>query len=148
MPLTSSDDPFHLNRFLEAQSNAYAQARSELAAGQKRSHWMWFVFPQIQGLGSSSMAQRYAITDLSEAKAYLAHPILGPRLRECTALVNAIENRSLDDIFGYPDDLKFHSSVTLFAHAAFLPEDQVFEAALAKYFNKMPDPTTVARLPR
>ncbi len=143
-------DPFHLQRFLDAQASAYIQAHSELAAGQKRSHWMWFIFPQIQGLGSSSMAQRFAITDLAEARAYLAHPVLGPRLRECTALVNAVRNRSLDDILGYPDNLKFHSSVTLFAEAAKQahadPANQVFSAALARLFQGKPDPATLQRL--
>src|ERR1700710_1881643 len=131
-------DNFHLQRFIDAQANTYTQARAEVAAGEKRSHWMWFIFPQIQGLGSSSMAQRYAITDLAEAKAYLAHPVLGPRLRECTALVNAVNSRTMDQIFGYPDDLKFHSSVTLFAKVENAP-DSVFKQALAKYFNSRPD---------
>ena len=90
-----NDDPFHLQRFVDAQASSYAQAHAELAAGEKRSHWMWFIFPQIQGLGSSSMAQRYAITTMAEAEAYLAHPLLGPRLRECTALVNAVQGRTL-----------------------------------------------------
>ena len=141
-----TDDPFHLKRFLQAQSTTYSQARSELAAGQKRSHWMWFIFPQIQGLGSSPMAQRYAITDLAEARAYLAHPTLGPRLRECTALVNAIQNRSLEDILGYPDNLKFHSSITLFAHVASRSEDEVFAQALGKFFANKPDQATLKRL--
>ena len=135
------DDPFHLQRFVDAQVTVYAQARAELAAGEKRSHWMWFIFPQIQGLGSSSMAQRYAITDLAEAKAYLAHPMLGPRLRECTALVNAVKSRTPDQIFGYPDDLKFHSSITLFGRADGMP-DSVFHQALSKYFSGKPDHKT------
>lgn len=138
------DDPFHLQRFLDAQSSTYAQARAELAAGEKRSHWMWFIFPQIRGLGSSSMAQRYAITDLAEAKAYLAHPVLGARLRECTVLVNAVQGRTLDDIFGYPDDLKFHSSMTLFAQVA--EEDSDFHAALQKYFRGKEDAGTIRQL--
>jgi uncharacterized protein (DUF1810 family) len=140
-----NDDPFHLQRFVDAHASTYTQARAELAAGEKRSHWMWFIFPQIQGLGSSSMAQRYAITDLAEAKAYLAHPVLGPRLRECTALVNAVNNRTMDQIFGYPDDLKFHSSVTLFAEVENAP-DSVFKQALAKYFNSRPDRKTLDHL--
>ncbi|MGI4757966.1 MAG: DUF1810 domain-containing protein [Janthinobacterium lividum] len=139
-----NDDPFHLQRFLDAQSSTYSQARAELAAGEKRSHWMWFIFPQIQGLGSSSMAQRYAITDIAEAKVYLAHPVLGERLRECTALVNAVHGRSLDQIFGYPDDLKFHSSVTLFARAA--EEGSDFHRALQKYFGGKEDAGTVRQL--
>lgn len=138
------DDPFHLQRFLDAQQDTFAQARAELAAGQKRSHWMWFIFPQIAGLGSSSMAQRYAITDLAEARAYLQHPVLGPRLRECTALVNEA-NRSVSSIFGYPDDLKFHSSVTLFAEAAQEVPNE-FASALAQHFNGKPDQGTMARL--
>ena len=139
------DDPFHLQRFVDAQASTYTQARAELAAGEKRSHWMWFIFPQIQGLGSSSMAQRFAITDLAEAKAYLAHPVLGPRLRECTALVNAAEGRTLDQIFGYPDDLKFHSSVTLFAEVE-NSADSVFRQALVKYFDGRPDRKTLDHL--
>ena len=140
-----NDDPFHLQRFVDAQASTYTQARAELAAGEKRSHWMWFIFPQIQGLGSSSMAQRYAITDLAEAKAYLAHPVLGPRLRECTALVTAVNGRTVDQIFGYPDDLKFHSSVTLFAEADSAP-DSIFKQALAKYFSGTPDRRTLDHL--
>ena len=138
-------DPFHLQRFLDAQGSTYTQAQSELAAGQKRSHWMWFIFPQIQGLGSSSMAQRYAISGLAEARAYLAHPTLGPRLQQCTALVNATENRSLEQIFGYPDDLKFHSSITLFAQAA-EPADTVFTTALSRFVSGKPDAATLSRL--
>jgi uncharacterized protein (DUF1810 family) len=113
---------------------------------------MWFVFPQMSGLGSSPMAQRFAISGIDEAVAYLVHPILGPRLRECTALVNAVDGRSVGDIFGYPDDLKFHSSVTLFAWAVAhgpshrSPDDQVFAEALAKYFDGVPDQATLDRL--
>jgi uncharacterized protein (DUF1810 family) len=113
-----ADDPYHLQRFVDAHASCFAQVRSELVAGQKRSHWMWFIFPQIRGLGSSPMAHRFAISGLDEAKAYLTHPVLGPRLCECTALVNAVKGRPLNDILSYPDDLKFHSSVTLFALAA------------------------------
>jgi uncharacterized protein (DUF1810 family) len=105
---------------------------------------MWFVFPQIQGLGSSSMAQRFAISGIEEAKAYLDHPLLGSRLRECTRLVNAVSGQAIDDIFGYPDDLKFHSSVTLFARAADGPS--VFADALSKHFNGVPDQATLDRL--
>ncbi len=141
---TANQDPFHLQRFVDAQATAYAQARAELVAGEKRSHWMWFIFPQIQGLGSSSMAQRYAITGLAEAKAYLGHPVLGPRLCECAALVNAVQGRSLADIFGYPDDLKFHSSVTLFKHAASIGSP--FHAALVKYFDGKEDAETLRQL--
>jgi uncharacterized protein (DUF1810 family) len=139
-------DPYHLQRFVDAQASCFAQVLSELAAGRKRSHWMWFIFPQIHGLGSSGMAQRFAISGLEEAREYLSHPILGPRLRECTALVNAVQGRSVDDIFGYPDDLKFHSSITLFAAAA--PHDlvQVFTGALEKYFAGARDQGTLDRL--
>lgn len=137
-------DPYHLQRFVDAQDSCYAQVHSELAAGNKRSHWMWFVFPQIQGLGSSAMAQRFAISGIEEAKAYLDHPLLGARLRECTGLVNGLTGRAIDDIFGYPDDLKFHSSVTLFARAADGPS--VFAEALGKYFNAVPDQATLDRL--
>ena len=137
-------DPYHLQRFVDAQDSCYAQVHSELAAGNKRSHWMWFVFPQIQGLGSSAMAQRFAISGIEEAKAYLDHPLLGARLRECTGLVNGLTGRAIDDIFGYPDDLKFHSSVTLFARAADGPS--VFAEALSKYFNAVPDQATLDRL--
>ncbi len=142
-----NEDPFHLQRFLDAQHSTYTQARAELAAGEKRSHWMWFIFPQIQGLGYSSMAQRYAITDLAEARAYLAHPVLGARLRECTALVNAVQGRTLSQIFGYPDDLKFHSSVTLFAEAD-SAVDSVFRLALTKYFSGTGDRQTISQLTR
>jgi uncharacterized protein (DUF1810 family) len=130
---------------VDAQAPCFAQVRSELAAGKKRTHWMWFIFPQLEGLGSSPMAQRFAISGIEEAKAYLAHPLLGDPLRDCTALVNAISGRPVEDIFGYPDDLKFHSSVTLFAEASH-PENNVFNEALAKYFNGVPDQATMHRL--
>jgi uncharacterized protein (DUF1810 family) len=139
-------DPYRLQRFVDAQASCFAQVRSELAAGKKRTHWMWFIFPQLKGLGSSPMAQRFAISGIEEAKAYLAHPVLGDRLRDCTALVNAVSGRSVEDIFGYPDDLKFHSSVTLFAQASH-PENNVFSEALKKYFNGLPDKNTTNRLP-
>ncbi len=139
------DDPYNLQRFIDAQASCFAQVRSELSAGKKRSHWMWFVFPQLQGLGSSPMAQHYAISGIEEAKAYLAHPLLGGRLRDCTSLVNAVSGRTVEDIFGYPDDLKFGSSVTLFAQASG-PQNQVFQEALKKYFNGLPDKATMDRL--
>jgi uncharacterized protein (DUF1810 family) len=139
-----ANDRYHLQRFVDAQDSCFAQVRSELAAGKKRSHWMWFVFPQIQGLGSSPMAQRFAISGLDEARAYLNHPVLGDRLRDGTALVNAVVGRSIDDIFGHPDDLKFHSSVTLFARAADGPG--VFTQALRKHFKGVPDQATLDRL--
>ena len=139
------EDPYHLQRFVDAQQGVYETARAELAAGDKRSHWMWFIFPQIDGLGFSSMAQRYAISGLEEARAYLAHPVLGPRFRECTALVNAVQGRTLGQIFGSPDDMKFHSSVTLFAHAANDTSSE-FQTALTKYFKGREDAATISRL--
>jgi uncharacterized protein (DUF1810 family) len=138
------DDPFNLQRFVDAQDGVFDRVCSELRAGRKRSHWMWYIFPQISGLGSSATAQKFAISSMAEAKAYLAHPLLGPRLRGCTELVNAIEGRSIDDVFGYPDHLKFHSSMTLFARAA--PLDPVFQAALQKFFGGQEDPATLGRL--
>jgi uncharacterized protein (DUF1810 family) len=138
------DGSFDLQRFVEAQDPVIERVRAELRAGRKASHWMWFVFPQIAGLGSSPMARRYAIASLDEARAYLAHPVLGSRLRECTQLVTAIEGRSATEIFGRPDDLKFRSSMTLFARAA--EEDGVFLEALQKYFPAGLDPATLARL--
>lgn len=137
-------DPYALQRFVDAQRGAYAQAQAELRAGRKQSHWMWYIFPQIQGLGQSAMAQKYAISSVAEAAEYLNHPELGARLRECTRLVTAIEGRSIEDIFGYPDHLKFHSSMTLFAHAA--KDNQVFMDALGKYYRSEFDRRTVERL--
>jgi uncharacterized protein (DUF1810 family) len=137
-----SDDPFNLARFVRAQEHVIEQAKAELRAGRKRTHWMWFVFPQIQGLGSSEEAQWFAIRNLEEAKAYLAHSVLAVRLRECTQLVLAIEGKSLDEIFGWPDNLKFRSCMTLFAKAA--DDDAIFLAALKKYCAGKPDPATLA----
>jgi uncharacterized protein (DUF1810 family) len=134
-------DPFDLERFTEAQRGSYDQALTELRAGQKRTHWMWFIFPQLAGLGSSAMAQRFAIGDLAEAQAYLAHPVLGPRLRACTEVVNQVRGRDVHQIFGAPDDLKFHSSMTLFAAAA--PADPGFDLALRTYFEGRGDPRTL-----
>jgi len=139
-----SDDPFDLQRFVDAQAPVYERVRTELRNGRKRSHWMWFIFPQIAGLGHSAMAQRYAISSLSEAKAYLVHPILGPRLRECTRLVVQVDGKSAYDILGSPDDMKFHSCTTLFARAA--PQEEIFLDALEKYFGGAEDQATVARL--
>jgi uncharacterized protein (DUF1810 family) len=124
-----TDDPFDLGRFVTAQAQVVGTALAELRAGRKRTHWMWFVFPQLRGLGTSPMADRYGIASLAEARAYLAHPVLGPRLRNCTEAVLAHAGRSLHDIFGSPDDMKFRSSMTLFAVAA-LEDDGVFERAL------------------
>lgn len=140
----STDDLYDLQRFTDAQASTYPQVRAELAAGHKRSHWMWFIFPQIRGLGSSPMAQRFAISSREEAAAYLAHPLLGARLVECTALVNAQEGRSISAIFPYPDDLKFHSSITLFSSVA--PERAIFTAALQRFFAGRSDAATLALL--
>lgn len=138
------DDPFDLERFVEAQAPVYERVRSELREGRKRSHWMWFVFPQIEGLGSSAMARKFAIASRVEATAYLAHPVLGPRLLECTRLVNLVEESPIARIFGSPDDMKFRSSMTLFADVA--ADNRVFEEALRKYFGGEPDPLTLERL--
>lgn len=147
-------DPFNLGRYLEAQEPVIERVRAELAAGSKRSHWMWFIFPQLAGLGSSPTARHYALASLAEARAYLAHPRLGERLRGCTQLVNAVRGRTVEEIFGYPDHLKFHSCMTLFAYAAreravpgtppaHAPADGgVFGAALEKYFAGEEDPLT------
>ena len=126
-------DPHNLQRFVDAQHPIYGQVRDELQAGLKETHWMWFIFPQIKGLGRSATAQKYALQNIDEAKAYLEHPLLGFRLRECTQLVNAVTGRSIEDIFGYPDHLKFHSCMTLFAKAS--AAEKAFTAALDKYFN-------------
>ncbi len=139
-----SADRYDLERFVDAQREIYEQVLAELRHGRKRSHWMWFVFPQIKGLGNSAMAQRYAISSLDEARAYAAHPVLGDRLLECTRLVIAAHARSLEEILGYPDNLKFHSSMTLFAHAA--AQAEVFEGALRKYFRSEYDQLTMERL--
>ena len=137
-------DPYDLDRFVQAQQPVFARVREELQEGRKRSHWMWFVFPQLRGLGHSATARHYGLAGLAEAEAYLAHPILGARLLACTGLVNALAARSAHDIFGSPDDLKFHSSMTLFARAR--PEAPAFGEALDKYFGSVPDPLTVAKL--
>ena len=138
------DDPFNLQRFVEAQDLVYRSVISELRAGAKHSHWMWFVFPQVVGLGRSATAEMYAIGSLDEAKAYLAHPLLGGRLKECTQLMLDVEGKSARQILGNPDDLKFFSSMTLFAHAA--PDEPLFRQALAKYFNRDEDRMTLERL--
>jgi uncharacterized protein (DUF1810 family) len=132
-----SDD---LSRFVSAQAAVYPEALAELKEGRKRTHWMWFVFPQIAGLGVSPTARRYAIRSLDEARAYLAHPVLGPRLAECARAVLAVDGKTAEDIFGYPDDLKLRSSMTLFARAANDPG--VFQAVLDRYYDG-PDPKTL-----
>jgi len=144
MAFDDINDPHNLQRFVLAQNAVYGQVCQELRQGCKRSHWMWFIFPQVQGLGHSSTAIKFSIASLAEAKAYLAHPILGPRLRECAELVNRIEGRAIDQIFYYPDDLKFHSSMTLFTRAA--SENQIFMDALDKYFEGKSDDLTTLRI--
>ncbi|MBB2963798.1 DUF1810 domain-containing protein [Methylobacterium sp. R2-1] len=138
------EDAFGLNRFVEAQDSVYESALAELRSGRKRSHWMWFIFPQLAGLGSSAMARRYAIGSLAEAQAYLAHPLLGERLRICTRAANACEDRSAHALFGAPDDVKFRSSMTLFARAD--PKAPDFARALATFFDGQPDPLTLEKL--
>lgn len=137
-------DRYNLQRFIQAQEPVYQRATAELREGRKRTHWMWFIFPQIRGLGHSEVAQRFSIASLPEAEAYFEHPILGSRLKECTELVNAIEGRSIEHIFGYPDHLKFRSCMTLFAQAA--PGEKIFNEALDKYFAGSPDGFTLSRL--
>jgi uncharacterized protein (DUF1810 family) len=134
----------NLARFIEAQAPIYDQALRELRAGHKQSHWMWFVFPQIAGLGHSPMAQHYAIQNLAEARAYLTHPVLGPRLRESSQAVLALEGKDAHDIFSSPDDLKFRSSMTLFAHAA--PDEALFRDLLEKYYGGEEDALTLGKL--
>ena len=141
-----TSDPFDLARFVTAQAAVYAQVRQELEAGRKRSHWMWFVFPQLRGLGHSSMAQRYGLSGLGETQAYRQHSVLGPRLIECTVLVNRAAAGSIQDIFATPDDLKFRSCMTLFAALPATPP--VFTGALTRYFGGIADPLTLEALAR
>lgn len=142
--MDSATDPFDLQRFVDAQAAVYHTVVEELRAGRKRSHWIWFIFPQIAGLGSSPTAARYAISSLEEATAYLGHDVLGPRLHECAQLVNRIQGRSINEIFGSPDDLKVRSSMTLFAHAT--EDDGDFVALLDKYYDGEEDSLTLERL--
>ena len=137
-------DPYDLQRFVDAQDRVYARVVSELRAGRKTSHWMWFVFPQVAGLGSSSMAQQYAIGSLDEARAYLDHPLLGARLRESARVLVEQSGRSAFDIFGGIDAMKLRSSMTLFAHAA--PGEPAFAAVLDRYFDGERDPATQSRI--
>ena len=137
-------DDFKLQRFIDAQEAPYNTVKHELIQGDKRSHWMWFIFPQVEGLGSSAIAIEFSISGLDEARAYLAHPVLGARLRECTALLLQIRGRSLDQIFGYPDNLKFHSSMTLFSIAS--DGERLFEDALEKYCASQHDSQTLRLL--
>lgn len=138
------DDPFHLSRFISAQAEVYERVLAELRRGKKRSHWMWYIFPQIEGLGQSSTTTYYAIKSLEEARAYLDHPVLGPRLVQCAEAVLAIEGRMVSDIFGYPDDMKLKSSMTLFSSVADL--DSVFVRVLDKYFQGERDIRTLQLL--
>jgi uncharacterized protein (DUF1810 family) len=139
-----ANDLYDLQRFVEAQEPVIERAMEELRSGEKRSHWMWFVFPQMKGLGRSPMAERFGIGSREEAAAYLGHAVLGERLRECTRLANAVEGRSVEQIFGFPDDLKFRSSMTLFAEVE--SGGGVFREALGKYFDGKVDRETVRRL--
>jgi len=138
------DDPYDLERFVTAQEPVLDRVLAELRRGRKASHWMWFVFPQVAGLASSPTAQHYALSGLDEARAYLAHPVLGPRLVECAELAAAVEDGSAAEVFGYPDDLKLRSSMTLFARAA--PDTPAFAAVLDRYFDGEPDQRTLDRL--
>jgi uncharacterized protein (DUF1810 family) len=138
------NDLYNLQRFVNTQEDDYEDVCAELRAGLKTSHWMWFIFPQMKGLGMSATSDRFAISSLDEAQAYLQHPVLGERLRECTRLVNLVEGRSLGEIFGSPDHLKFRSCMTLFAQAT--PENQVFLDALKKYCAGEFDPATLRLL--
>ena len=137
-------DRDNLDRFVAAQDAAYQQAIAELRAGRKRSHWMWFIFPQIAGLGSSPTAQHYAIHDRAEARAYLEHAVLGPRLVECTETLLALTGATAAEVFGHPDDLKLRSSATLFAEIS--PPGSVFDRLLAKYYDGIRDPLTLEQL--
>lgn len=138
------DDPFDLQRFVDAQDPVFEQVCGELRRGRKQGHWIWFIFPQIKGLGHSHMSVRYAISSRQEAEAYLKHGVLGPRIRECARLVNLVEGRLIEQIFGCPDCLKFRSSMTLFAITA--SEGQIFKDALEKYFDGKGDQRTLERL--
>ena len=139
-------NPYNLHRFLTAQAPTYHTVLAELRSGRKSSHWIWFIFPQIAGLGHGAMAQQFAITSLDEAKAYLEHPVLGQRLRACTQLVLDVNGRSAEEIFGYPDYLKFRSCMTLFLTAA--TDNTIFKDALLKYFDGKPDQKTLDILAR
>jgi uncharacterized protein (DUF1810 family) len=144
MTASHASDPFNLQRFVTAQASVFDEVCTELRRGEKTSHWMWFIFPQIRGLGSSPMAQKFAISSVEESLAYLQHPVLGARLRECTRLVIDVQGRSLNQIFGSPDDVKFRSCMTLFAHVA--PQSREFNEAIRKYCRGEPDARTLAAL--
>jgi uncharacterized protein (DUF1810 family) len=138
-----SNDPYHLDRFVRAQATDYDQALSELREGHKRSHWMWYIFPQIEGLGLSPMSRQYSIKSAAEARAYLDHPVLGPRLLECAAVVYGISGRSAFEIFGAPDDMKLRSAATLFASVS---GGGIFEQLIQKYFDGQYDEKTLQTL--
>jgi uncharacterized protein (DUF1810 family) len=139
-----TNDAYDLQRFVRAQEMNFDSARDELRRGRKTSHWMWYVFPQIEGLGHSTTAQEFAIKSKAEALAYLSHPALGPRLAECTSIANTLDGRSAKEIFGSPDDMKFRSSMTLFHEIS--PDREIFKEALAKYFGGELDPRTLQRM--
>lgn len=141
---SSTHDPYDLNRFVRAQERDFAQALAEIKAGEKRSHWMWYIFPQIDGLAFSSTSKHYAIKSVEEARAYLNHPVLGPRLVECAEAALRVERRSAAEIFGWPDDLKLRSSMTLFACVT--PPGSAFDRVLAKYYEGVRDGKTLALL--
>lgn len=140
----TTNNRFNLSRFVDAQAKEYNDVCAELRVGKKRGHWMWYIFPQLAGLGQSSTSRYYALSSLEEAGAYLSDPILGPRLIHCTQLVCDVHGRTVSDIFGYPDNLKFRSSMTLFSHAT--SENRLFLTALAKYFSGEFDPLTIRLL--
>jgi uncharacterized protein (DUF1810 family) len=142
--MSTANNPYNLNRFVEAQDGVYKEVLSELKNGAKTSHWMWFIFPQIKGLGHSPASIEFAISSREEAYAYLQHPLLGARLKECTLLVLSTEGRTIQQIFGSPDDMKFRSSMTLFAQVS--PDDDIFAKALDKYFHGVLDQLTIDRL--
>lgn len=144
MSIPDNDDPFDLQRFIEAQKGSYAQALAELRAGRKTSHWIWYVFPQLKGLGFSQASRFYGLSGLDETRAYLADPILGPRLRECVDAMLASGERNAEDVLGATDAMKFRSSMTLFARAA--PEEELFTQALARFFGGKGDPKTLELL--
>ncbi len=139
-----TEDQHDLRRFVEAQESVIERAKRELRAGRKRTHWMWFVFPQMEGLGSSARSRRYGIASREEAEAYLAHPALGPRLLECTGIVNALDGPSANEVFGSPDDMKFRSSMTLFDAVA--DDPRPFATALERYYDGERDPRTLELL--
>jgi uncharacterized protein (DUF1810 family) len=139
-------DPFNLSRFVQAQDETYTQALSELKLGRKESHWMWYLFPQLDGLGSSPITKRYAIKSEDEARAYLKDPTLGPRLLECAEAILSVDGKSACEILGSPDDLKLKSCATLFAHVS--PSGSVFEQILEKFYSGEPDPATLRLLTR